>query len=166
MDIKSQELRNEIFSKYGEAIFVKEGQNPDSSGEGWECWYPLSVMNTGNDFYLGIVRSKPEFLGTKFLERHLDREEYVIALEHPILEIVGLSDPKKPDYPDIHQTEAFIINPGQMVKINPGIWHSAGIAFKEKESLYLFLLGKPTRRVDQVDSGLVGFSFGDVATIL
>jgi ureidoglycolate hydrolase len=165
MDIKQQELQISNFNTYGEAIFIKQDQKPDSSGEGWQCWYPLSAINQKSDFSFGIVLSKPKFLGTKFLERHLDREEFVIALDHPIIQVVGLSDLDKPDCPDIKKTEAFLIKPGQMVKINAGIWHSAGIAIDDISSLYLFMLGKPTKDPSFVDSGLVQFASGDFVAI-
>ena len=165
MDIKAQGLTANNFKKFGESIMVKPGQKPDSSGEGWECWFPMAEITQGRDFSFGLVSSKPKIIGTKFLERHLDREEYVIALDHPIIQIVGISDSQKTDMPDIHQTEAFILQPGQLVKINPGVWHSAGITADGSSSLYMFLLGRPTKEGKLVDSGLVGFASGDSVTI-
>lgn len=160
MNRQAQKLDDGTFSRYGEAIMIHKNQKPNSSGEGWECWYPLSDLSKGSDFSFGIVLSKPRMLATKCLERHADRPEYVIALDHPIIQIVGLSDPQNDALPDIGQTAAYLIEPGQMVKINPGVWHSAGLAYEVNAALYLFLLGRPTRQVQLVDSGLVAFGSG------
>ena len=157
MDIKLKELNKKDFVQYGEAIFAADGQKPDSAGEGWECWFPLAQLTEDSDFSFGIVKSKPELIGTRFMERHLDRDEYVVALDHPVIQIVGLSDAKREDFPDINQTEAFLVRPGQIVKLKAGIWHAAGIAYGIESCLYLFLLGKPTKDGKLVDSGLVGF---------
>ena len=165
MDIKAQALTEKNFSKYGESIFVRADQKPDSSGEGWECWYPIAEISKGRDFSFGLVSSKPKIIGTKFLERHLDREEYVIALDHPIIQVVGISDKMNIDMPDIHQTEAFLLKPGQWVKISAGVWHSAGLAADGGSSFYMFLLGRPGKATNPVDSGLVGFASGDSVTI-
>lgn len=165
MKIEIQDLMNGQFCKYGEAICVPTGQKPDSSGEGWDCWYPLSSLNQNHDYSFGVVLSTPKFQGTQYLERHLDREELVVALDQPIIQVVGMSDPDKPECPDIDQTEAFLIQPGQIVRINPGVWHSAGLAIEGKSCLYLFLLGKPTKNDSLVDSGLVKFSSGDCVTV-
>jgi ureidoglycolate hydrolase len=161
MDIKVNKLTGQNFNKFGESIFVAKDLKPDNEGDGWKCWYPLSEINRNNDFSFGIVLSKPKYLGTQFMERHLDRDEYVIALDHPIIQIVGMSNRENNACPDITLTEAYLINPGQMVKINPGVWHSAAIASQLKSCLYLFLLGKPTKETKFVDSGLVQFASGD-----
>jgi ureidoglycolate hydrolase len=165
VNIKAKTLTGKSFSKYGEAIFVGEGQKPDSNGEGWECWYPLAEITKGRDFSFGLVASKPKTISTRFLERHLDREEYVIALGHPLIQIVGSSANECIDQPDIAKTEAFLLKPGQIVKINPGVWHSAGLAADGTSCLYLFLLGRPTKDTHQVDSGLVGFASGESVAI-
>ncbi len=121
MDIRLEKLNEKNFDKYGESILVKEGKKPDSTGEGWECWYPLAQLTDDSDFSFGIVKSKPKTIGTRFMERHLDRDEYIVAIEHPIIQIVGLSDANQANCPDINQTEAFLLQPGQIVKIKAGI---------------------------------------------
>lgn len=166
MNIRAQKLDDGTFSRFGEAIMIHKDQKPNSAGEGWECWYPLTELSKGSDYSFGVVLSKPHAPGTKCLERHADRPEYVIALDHPIIQIVGLSDPKNEALPDIGQTAAYLIKPGQMVRIDPGIWHSAGLAYEVNAALYLFLLGKPTRQGQLVDSGLVAFGSGEFLSVV
>jgi ureidoglycolate hydrolase len=160
MQMKTIELKTlgeGNFSRYGEAYLVHEGQKPDISGEGWGCWYPLGKIETENDVSFGIVRCQPSH-EIHFMERHLDRVEYLMALDRPVIQPVGFSSSNHPDSPDEDQTEAFVLYPGQILKILSGIWHSAAIPLDAETTKYLFLLGKPTGKVANPDSGQTRFA--------
>jgi ureidoglycolate hydrolase len=70
----------------------------------------------------------------------------------------GFSSSNHPDSPDEDQTEAFVLYPGQILKILSGIWHSAAIPLDAETTKYLFLLGKPTGKVANPDSGQTRFA--------
>jgi ureidoglycolate hydrolase len=165
MEIKVQELTEGNFKKFGKAILVPENTKPDMTGESWECWYPISKLIQNIDFYFGIVLSQPGSLTVEYLERHLDRPEYVIALDNPVIQVVGLTSTVETQAPDSRQTQAFLIEPGQSVMINPGVWHSASLAIGNVASKYMFLLGAPTNGSKQYDSGLVKFLNGETIVI-
>lgn len=158
MKINITALSREKFSSFGEAVLIRENQSPDSTGIGWKCWYPLENISSAESLSIGIVISDPIPWEVKFMERHLDRTEYVIALEKPIIQVVSLSEPDFPAEPSLSKTEAFLIKPGQAVRIEKGVWHSAALAYFQEPTKYLFLLGEVCNDVPDQDSGLVPFN--------
>lgn len=157
MTIILKRLTQETFKNFGQAIIIQDKQNPDIIGDGWDCWYPIGSIIQEQDLLSGIVLTRPKSHQVKFMERHLDRVEYIISLDHPIIQVVSLSDPEHPDIPSNSKTEAFFLSPGQIVMINKGVWHSAALAFSQELTKYLFLLGKASESSENYDSGLVPF---------
>ena len=158
MKINISALSRENFSTYGEAVLIRENQSPDSTGVGWKCWYPLEKISRAESLAIGIVMTDPIPWKVKLMERHLDRPEYVIALEKPIIQVVSLSDPDFPAKPSLSKTEAFLIKPGQAVRIKKGVWHSAALAYFPEPTKYLFLLSEACNDILDQDSGLVPFN--------
>ncbi len=158
ININIMNLNQENFKKYGVAI-MKEGHNPpDSSGEGWECWYPIGEIMMADPTQVGIVTTKPRPIIVDSLEKHQTRKELIFAISDPIVQIVGLSSDKSSDHPDPGNTQAFLLNPGQGVLVNEGIWHSAAFPYSEKETQYIFFLAEDDKGEDV---GFVPFSNGD-----
>jgi ureidoglycolate hydrolase len=160
IEIALQQLSKDKFSRYGEVYLIPAEKKFDSSGEGWECWYPLGKVEEGKNTLFGIVKCQPIPPAIRLMERHEDRVEYLIALDQPIIQTVGLSSPADPDAPDETQTEAFIIYPGQIAKVNRGVWHSAALPLRPEATQYLFLLGEPGKENGDPDSGLTRFAGG------
>jgi ureidoglycolate lyase len=87
------------------------------------------------------VRTDPRPLQVEALERHDDREEWVYALDQPVVQVVALSAPGQPDRPDAASVAAFLLRPGQGVVVERGIWHSAGLPAGQRSVYYGFVLG-------------------------
>jgi len=157
-DLTLQNLDEAVFSQFGKASLVKHQQAPNSSGEGWECWYPYGEIKRDRNLYFGIVKAEPRQWMVGAMERHQDRKEWIFALDKPIIQVVALSDPAVPDHPDSTRTIAFRIDPGQGVMVNRGIWHAAGLSFSDGPTHYLFILGKQTKKFAGQDTGWIEFS--------
>jgi ureidoglycolate hydrolase len=166
IEIELQKINEDRFSRFGECYLVHTDTKFDSSGEGWQCWYPLGVIEEKNNLQIGIVKCQPLTPTIHLMERHKDRVEYLIALDRPIIQTVGLSSTVNPNAPDETQTEAFILYPGQIVKLNAGIWHAVALPFGPEAAQYWFLLGKPDRQNGDPDSGLTGFAGGGAVHIV
>ncbi|NIV38491.1 MAG: hypothetical protein GWN58_56470, partial [Anaerolineae bacterium] len=94
---------------------------------------PLSV---------GIVRTDPRPLLIEALERHLDREEWVYVLNQSMIQVVALSMPAAPHQPSAESVKAFLLEPGQGVIMDRGVWHSAGLPVGDQSVYYGFVLGR------------------------
>jgi ureidoglycolate hydrolase len=158
IEIALQGLSRDKFSPYGEVYLIPAHKKFDSSGEGWECWYPLGKVEEGKNTLFGIVKCQPMSPTIHLMERHKDRVEYLIALDQPIIQTVGLSSPTDPDAPDESQTEAFVIYPGQIARVNRGVWHAPALPLGPDVTQYLFLLGEPGKESGDPDSGLTRFT--------
>jgi ureidoglycolate lyase len=76
------------------------------------------------------------------MERHLQREKWVFALDKPLIQSVALSSEEQPQQPDPQSLRAFLLQPGQGVLIEAGVWHTAGLPTVEENILYGFVLGE------------------------
>ena len=92
-----------------------------------------------------------------FMERHLAREEWVFALDSPLVQTVAHSAATDPDRPDPQTLAAFLIRPGQGVIMAPGIWHSVGLPPGRQDICYGFVLAEPKLHPDE-NSGWVDFA--------
>jgi ureidoglycolate hydrolase len=142
--------------EYGIITAMDEQRAPDNSGEGWKCWYPIGELKAGNARSIGIVRTEKQSRQIEAMEQHLDREEWVFALDHPIIQVIALSTDADMKVPDPASVKAVRLEPGQGVVIFPGVWHAAGLPAAAGITLYGFALGKATR--PDVDPGWVKFA--------
>ncbi len=155
IDIKN--LSREKFNAYGMAILKDEKKPPDSFGKGWECWYPIGNVMMPDPTQVGVVTTKPRPIVVNSLEKHQTRTELIIAVKDPIVQLVGLSEDAFANHPDPLKTEAFLINPGDAVLVNKGVWHSAAFPYSDRETEYLFFLAEDT---SDEDVGFVAFLNG------
>lgn len=66
---------------------------PDSQGERWRCWYPIGVVTREDLLQVGLVRSSPRTKLLDSMEMHSDREEFIFALEKPLVQTVHCQAP-------------------------------------------------------------------------
>lgn len=152
--VQSTDVEN--LKEYGKVTTADAGRRPDSSGEGWSCWYPIGELSRGEARLIGVVHSEPHPLVLEAMESHLDREEWVFALDQPVIQVVALSSDRSPRCPDPATARAVYLKPGQGMIIAPGTWHAVGLPAAGEPIQYGFLLGRPTGK-DQ-DCGWVKFA--------
>lgn len=128
---------------------------PDLSGDGWQCWYPIGKLPK-YIWQIGIVRTETALRILQRMERHLDREEWVFALDKPIIQALALSFSSTPQQPDAHSVQAILLHPGEGLIIAAGVWHAVGVPARGEGAFYGFLLGEPVQ--DGGDSGWVPFA--------
>ena len=155
--IPIQPLDPKAFAPFGRAILRKDGALPDSCGKGWQCWYPLGELQNIPKARIGLVRARVRPLVVTALERHLAREEWVFALDSPLVQTVALSAAADPNRPDPQTAAAFLIRPGQGVIMVPGIWHGVGMSPGPQVITYGFVLAKSPPQSPE-DSGWVDFA--------
>ncbi len=91
------------------------------------------------------------------MERHVSREELLIALDKEIIQPVAIcqdiEDPE--ERPDPKTVKAFRIKPGQGIIINKGVWHSPSYPVSG-DATYLFAIEKkPDKFGDEMVNPLV-----------
>lgn len=143
---------------YGKSIYVKKDQPADNQGNGWVCWYPLAGLKDGDGGLIGLVKSTRTEPVIRMVESHPTREEWVYAIDKPIIQVVALTTQRSEGLADINSALAIVILPGQGIIINPGVWHAPAFGYEPDEAYYGFVLAKadPSMR----ESGLVQFHDG------
>jgi ureidoglycolate hydrolase len=154
--VKPQILDGKRFANYGQVVSAQPDQAPDNQGDGWVCWYPLATLAGSTPLQIGLVRSAGIQPAIAAMERHLDRAEWVYALDRPVLQAVALSSPAAPDQPDANQAAVFVLQPGQGVLLRAGVWHAPGMSADGQAAQYGFVLGRPS--APGQDSGWVKFT--------
>lgn len=139
--IAIQPIAEATFGPFGRVVGHVTARPPDAAGDGWACWYPVGELRDAAPLLIGLVRTDPRPLQVEALERHDDREEWVYALDQPVVQVVALSAPGQPDRPDAASVAAFLLRPGQGVVVERGIWHSAGLPAGQRSVYYGFVLG-------------------------
>jgi ureidoglycolate lyase len=157
-------LTQEAVSSFGRMTGITSQEPPDLSGEGWFCWYPAGDLQAGAP-QLGLVRADPRPLVVEALERHQDREEWVYALDRPYIQVVALSAAADPGKPDANTARAFLIEPGQGLVMNRGIWHAVGLPAGEATTYYGFALGETGPDPEAANSGWVSFANAAAVTV-
>lgn len=161
--IHAQTLTASDFEPFGRAVGLTEGRSADVGGEGWACWCPVGALQDEGPLEIGLVRSEARPLVVEALERHLDREEFVYALEQPVIQVVALTSPGG-GAPDATSAKAFLVLPGQGVIMAPGVWHGVGLPAGERAITYGFILAEAGEEPG-AGSPWVTFAEGEVLRI-
>ncbi|MCT1901895.1 ureidoglycolate lyase [Oceanobacillus sojae] len=149
------------FEKFGKVIEIPDTP-PPKVGEGWDCWNYIAMLDVSEPIGMGLVNTKQRELIVDAMERHVSREELLIALDKEIIQPVALcGDIDDPDeQPDILTVQCFRIKPGQGIVINKGVWHSPAYPVNE-DSTYLFAIEKkPDKFGDEMVNPWVPFING------
>ena len=122
------------FSPYGR--YCRLAETPLAK-EGGARLFPTreTVMERPLKFGITVCRGGASFL-VDSMERHLSSEEIQFAGDGPIILSVANSDPA--GNPRAEDVVSFLLEVGDLVVLNRGIWHDACHAVREK-SMYYFL---------------------------
>jgi ureidoglycolate lyase len=150
MEIKAVPVSEIDFLKYGNYFNMN---NPldnlwVSQGDGWsDVRTTAPIISTAGS--LGITQGSPLPCKVSKMERHLHTQEALFCLTDPI--VIAIANSGEDKQPLASTIEAVIIQPGEVIVLNKGIWHDAchGI---NKSVRYYWLAeeyeGEPTEWVD------------------
>jgi len=163
--IAIQPIAEAAFAPFGRVAGHVTARPPDAVGDGWACWYPVGELRDAAPLLVGLVRTDSRPLQVEALERHAEREEWVYALDQPVVQVVVLSAPGEPEQPDAASAAAFLLQPRQGVVVERGVWHSVGFPAGDESAYYGFVLGQPRSDAEVTGSPWVPFA-GDAYVII
>ena len=137
-----KDINTSDFEEYGKLIEIPNTP-PPKVGEGWDCWNYIAMLDVSVPIGMGLVKTKERELLVDSMERHVSREELLIALDKEIIQpVAACRDINDPDEkPDPSTVQCFRIKPGQGIVINKGVWHSPAYP-AAGDSTYLFAIEK------------------------
>lgn len=153
--VDAKQLTSTNLSAFGKPVFLPADTPPDSAGTGWQCWYPTGTLQGTGNLQIGIVRVDLGEARIAKVEMHPTREEYVYAMESPIVQVMALGSEASGELADPKTAVAVLIRPGEGIIIHPGVWHAPAFAASLTQGYYGFILGAPDPAVSE--KGLVEF---------
>lgn len=140
--IQVEPLSVAAFQDYGKVIDLP-GYAPLKTGEGWDCWNYIAMMNVSEPIGMGLVVTRSRGFDIHAMERHVSREELLIAFDReiiqPVARCIDLQDPD--EQPDPETVRCFRIKPRQGIIIGKGVWHSPAYPVGD-EATYMFAIEK------------------------
>ncbi len=113
----------ESFGRFGTFVAAAEGA-PFAAGEAAAYREKVGVLDVGGGrVSVGVLRLKKRPLDLHELERHLATPELLVAAEGDVVFAVAPANQPEPS-PEAGAVEAFRLNQGEAVIMNPGVWHS------------------------------------------
>lgn len=124
--ITAQQLSHDSFAPFGHYWPRGEAR----SGEGYafsSTLYPAFRGGDDEEPSLGITEGASLAVQCAAMERHFHTTETLFAFDQPAILCVALPGGEAPDGNDVR---AFVLEPGDVVRLNRGVWHDAcrGIA--------------------------------------
>ena len=130
MNIRIEDVTQENFAEFGRLV-EQPGRAADAAGPGWQWWGEVDALPVRDRPYaLGLLNLTPGALEADWAERHMQSEELIAPLTGDCLVYVGPADhagePER--LADFERFRMFRVRPGQVVILNPGVWHGAPLA--------------------------------------
>lgn len=159
--VKVKDLNENNFKEFGKVIDIPNTPAP-KTGEGWDCWNYLAMMDVSVPIGMGLVNTKERDFLVETMERHVSRDELLIPLGQEIIQPVAIcqdiDDPE--ESPDSTTVQCFRIKPGQGIIIKKGVWHSTAYP-ANGDTTYLFAIEKkPDKFGDEMVKPWVPFTNG------
>lgn len=134
-----EKLSAESFAPYGQVLLGSVGK-PNYKGKGWTSLFPSVKINIPDGELGWVIATK----SSKNIIPGMEREpevEMIWPINGSIVQTVGLPGNlhDHSEQPDAGNIKAFVVNPGQVIIMNPGTWHYAALPFKQKKVTYYFL---------------------------
>lgn len=142
MPVQIKPLTEKTFCPYGRIVTSPVG-TPTSEASNYKFWSDLANFGIGGETEIGIctVYRQPTSDITG-LERHQRTPEILIPIDAPFV-VPLLLDGKEPC-----ELEAFRVNVGEAVVIDPGIWHGASQPAESEECSYFVIFRRYTPQED------------------
>lgn len=149
MIIASKRISLENFKSYGTVVTTSETE-PTFEAINYKFWSDIAHYQIDGSTEMGIctVYRQPVNEITE-LERHQKTPEILIPIDDsfvlPLL-LEGRGD---------RGVEAFLVDPGEAVVVNTGVWHGACIPLRKKECSYFVIFRKNTPLDDCEQKGIL-----------
>lgn len=135
MKIKAVPATEENFARFGKYTRIMKGEGRTGVGD-WRAWItPDLCMDDVAHFGYTIVKGMP--FAVDAMERHTKTSELMVCGDKPMVLAVADSDPMGKVRPE--DIRAFVVSPGEIVVIKPGIWHDACRSAEGDGCYYYFL---------------------------
>ena len=139
--VRAKPLAPEGFASYGRVIDMPP-QPADASDRGWRWWAEAGLLpETDRPYaigYLDLSVTEPTF---DWAERHMMSVELIVPLSGSCLVYLGprehLDQPSRA--PEPGRFEAFRLDAGRAVMLDPGVWHGAPLAVDGDLNALVFL---------------------------
>lgn len=136
--LKWKKITPENFRKFGQVVTAPTTK-PSSESAEYRFWSDLANYQILGETEIGIctVYRQP-IAQISGLERHLRTPEILLPIDAPfVLPLLGPGD-------TVEQMEAFLVQVGETVVINEGIWHGACLPFGMNDSSYFVIFRRRT----------------------
>jgi ureidoglycolate hydrolase len=144
IEIPIEALTQENFAPFGRALSLPCAPAP-KVGAGWRCWIPVDEIHVQAPMGFGIVETTATDGLVPEMERHVTREEFLIAASGDIVQTVcppaALDDPSA--LPDARRARAFLLRPGMAIIMAAGTWHYAALPVTDRAVYYFAIESRP-----------------------
>lgn len=134
----------ESFGRFGTFVSAAEGA-PFAAGEAAAYKEKVGVLDVGGGrVSVGVLKLQQRPLDFHELERHVATPELLVAVQGDV--VFPVAPPNHPlPSPEAEALEAFRLNQGEAVIMNPGVWHGLPFPLQgEATLLVVFKEGTPT----------------------
>ena len=157
-----EDLTEKAFAPYGKVIDLPAAA-PSKSGDGWECWSYIQMLDVTESIGFGLVVTRKRECVVTAMERHVSREELLLAFDREIMQpVAACIDIEDPDeHPDSSTVKCFRVQPGQAIVMHRGVWHSPAYPASD-DARYLFGIEKKKDKFgDEMINPWVDFAGGN-----
>lgn len=136
MGIKAVRVTEENFKRFGVYTRIIKGEARTGTG-GWRAWMTPDVCMT-HAAHFGFTKVGGMPFTVDKMERHTQTTELMICGNQPMVLAVADTDPASSGA-KAEDIVAFLVEPGEIVVINEGIWHDACRSAQGDSCYYYFL---------------------------
>lgn len=154
MTIKAKIISRDNFSAYGKVVTGISGQ-PTSQAADYKFWSDIMNFRIEGETEVGLCTVfKQDSDSITGMERHLMTPELLIPIDGPFI-LPLLIDRNAPE-----KAEAFVVDIGQAITINPEVWHGACLPANGDECTYfvIFKRGTPHNDVEKINLSPINIS--------
>jgi len=144
-----------------QVVQLPQGENvvPNLASETLDFYGKLASIKPKAGLSLGFCVFRKRPLAVKELERHLDAQELLYAVDDDFLIMGALNNPKN-NKPDLDTLSVGLVPRSSGVIFHAGVWHGVPFPFKE-ESFALVGFGETT-----VDEDMHFYEFSEAVSII
>lgn len=141
--VVAQSLSEDVFRPYGQILRMSaESELP--GGHFWNTWITWPQVDPPLDTFGTVVTKKP-LAQIDTMEAHTC-QELLVPISGPIVQPLALGADMADvnAVPPLDTIVAFIVEPGEAILINAGIWHSPALPYRCEQVVYHFMFPRQT----------------------
>jgi ureidoglycolate hydrolase len=138
MTIKYKNITHTNFARFGQLVKTPNTR-PTAKSIDYKYWSDLAHYAIQGETEVGVccVFRQPQAIVTG-MERHVNTPEILIPIDAPFIAPLLVEGDGE------SQAQAFMVQPGQAVVINAGVWHGACLPVAEHQSSYFVIFKRNT----------------------